>query len=253
MRNRLSTLLLVLAAFALSPRPALTQPPRGVLLGGPSEGDVRLKDNAGHWMLVEGIPVAHGNVDDRSVRVAVIDSGVALDHPQLKGLITGTKDFTGEGIEDRIGHGTVVTILLRAAEQSAPAEPHLPPSSILVAKVASADGGIKKSSVIAAIKWAVAQKARIVNLSLGFPANSGNYTDLCRAIRAQKDVLFVAASGNEGKSGRFYPAVCGSPNLISVGTPDDYSGKADIYANGNVRLLPEQPQSVPPSDHEQSR
>ncbi|MBW2341024.1 MAG: S8 family serine peptidase [Deltaproteobacteria bacterium] len=42
----------------------------------------------------------------KGVKVAVLDTGVDLDHPDLKTAIIGTRDFTGDGVEDKNGHGT---------------------------------------------------------------------------------------------------------------------------------------------------
>jgi len=141
---------LALAAVLAAGAPAgLTQPGPGRLLGGPAEGDIQLKDGAGHWMLMRGIPVDHAGIDGRSTRVAVIDSGVAADHPQLAGLVSVAKDFTGEGAEDKVGHGTVMAITLRAAGASMGMA--APSPEIVSAKVAGADGTIRKQAVIAAI------------------------------------------------------------------------------------------------------
>lgn len=213
--------------------------PRSAGASGPREGDIKLQDEHGHWYVVSGISVNPPPFTNRSTTVAVIDSGVIADHPQLKGLIAEQQDFMGEGPEDRIGHGTVVAILVRLPTASVPPElRHLPPPRFIIAKVANADGSIVKQQLISAIEWAAQQGARVVNLSLGFREGTDDYSDLCYVIARHPDVLFVAAAGNLGPTVKVYPAACDARNLMSVGTNDDWSGRSDIRAPGKVMLVP---------------
>jgi subtilisin family serine protease len=210
---------------------------------GPKEGDIQLKDAQGRWYIVQGIPVDPPLPTKQSVTVGVIDSGVLADHPQLKGLIAEQQDFTGEGNADRIGHGTVVTILVRAPAGQAPTG--TPSPRFLEAKVANADGSIDKNAVILAIQWAVQHGAKIVNLSLGFREGTDDYSGVCDIIRRSPDALFVAAAGNFGPTVKVYPAACVAENLISVaatrkdGKMATYSGRGDIAAPGDAILVPQ--------------
>ncbi len=219
--------------------------PAGTGASGPQEGDIRLRDERGNWHVVQGIPLYPPPYTDRSTTIAVIDSGILADHPQIRGLIAEQEDFTGEGPEDRIGHGTIVAILALQARSAAPPEfQNLPSPRILVAKVAGADGTVDKHAVISAIDWAASRGAGVVNLSLGFIEGTDDYSDLCSAIAKHPEVLFVAAAGNYGPDVRVYPAACaqgGAANIISVGTTNDWSGKGDIQAPGTVILKPLEP------------
>jgi len=197
----------------------------------PKEGDIKLKDERGNWMIVEGVSIDHLPLSKNSVTAAILDSGVAADHPQLKGLIAEQKDFTGEGIEDRIGHGTIVTIRVRAGASDTPIR-------FIIGKVARADGTISKEDLIAAINWAAQRGARVVNMSLGFREDAVDYSELCFIIAKNSQIVFVAAAGNFGPTVRVYPAACHISNLIAVATPDDWSGRGDIIAPGTVKLVP---------------
>jgi len=209
--------------------PSISSP--GVLLGGPKEGDIKLKDASGRWIGVRGIPLPTSAPAANSVRIAIVDSGVAMDHPQLRGRILAVRDFTGEGIDDRIGHGTIISILTRAPER-----PGVPPPWLLIAKVAKSDGSIDPLRVIAAIKWSIRNKVSIVNLSLGFESGTGDFSKLCGTIASASSVVFVAAAGNSGSAVRYYPAVCKTANIVSVGTPDSWSGSGDIVTSGDTVL-----------------
>jgi subtilisin family serine protease len=160
---------------------------------GPKEGDIKLRDNNGHWYLVEGIPTNPKPYTAQSVTVAVIDSGVTPEHPQIKGLIAEQKDFTGEGLIDRIGHGTLVTIIMQAplAQLSKTDQANLPNSRIIQAKVANADGTIDKNAVIYAIQWAAGEGARLVNMSLGFREGTDDYSGLCDIIAKYPQIMFI--------------------------------------------------------------
>ncbi|MBT2187275.1 subtilisin-like serine protease QhpE [Sphingobium nicotianae] len=103
----------------------------------------------------------------RGVRVAVVDSGVHPDHPHIDAsridagvtiLADGTIEAGADATLDRLGHGTAVTA---AIQEKAPDATCLP--------VRVFRDGLKTSAaaLVTAIRWAVAQEAEIVNLSLG--------------------------------------------------------------------------------------
>lgn len=228
-------------------------PGKGVLfgsvagdVGSPREGDVKWRDAAGRWYTVQGIPASSRSFTSTSPTVAVIDSGILADQPQIKSLIADTQDFTGEGMTDRIGHGTLVSIILLAPFAALPPDKQAaqPLPRIIEAKVANADGSIRKADLIAAIQWAAQHGAEIVNLSLGFREGTDDYSDLCYVIQKLPDVLFVAAAGNFGPSVKVFPASCQSDNVLSVGAanPDGsiarYSGTGQVVAPGTVILVP---------------
>jgi subtilisin family serine protease len=242
-------LLSALTVLGLAKVAAADPLPLGVLMDGPKEGSVSLVDNKGNWIGVDGIPVAHKSIEERSVTVAIIDSGILVDHPQLKGLVTLTQDFTGEGIRDRIGHGTVVAILAARSPELMPniKKDDIVVPRLIVAKVAFANGIIFKSNVVLAIDWAAKHGAKIVNMSLGFKEGTDDYSDLCAEIAKHPQILFIAAAGNFGPDVRVYPANCKLENIVPVAAGKmnngkwvlkDYSGKGQVIANDVVYLTP---------------
>jgi subtilisin family serine protease len=214
----------------------------GNLSGGPREGDIKFKDGSGHWYIVQGVPINPAPPDENAVTVGIIDSGVLPDHPQLKGLIAEQRDFTGEGNLDLIGHGTLITILVR--KPAADLRMTNSPFRFVVAKVANVDGSINKDAVVTAIQWVVQRGAKVVNLSLGFREGSGDYSEICEIIRRSSETFFSAAAGNFGPTVRVFPAACRSQNLLSVAATDEsgqiakYSGRGDIAASGIAILVP---------------
>jgi hypothetical protein len=140
-----------------------------------------------------------------AVRVAVIDSGVDQSHPELKGRIWAAKSFVGGSVNDTMGHGTFVAGEIAAiADNGVGIAGLAPPSRLIVAKVVRDDGTIPPKAEAKAIRWAVNQGARVINLSLGSlrdpadPSQDGYSYPERRAIdfAVRRGALVVAAAGN---------------------------------------------------------
>ncbi len=144
------------------------------------------------------------------VRVAVIDSGVDGTHPELQGRIAASKSFVpGPATVDTQGHGTFVAGLIAAQTNDGIGIAGLaPPAELLVAKVVGPQRSIPVEAEARAIRWAVANGARIINMSLGGlrdPSNPGRdtYSKLeadAVAYAVSKGVLVVAAVGNSDQA-----------------------------------------------------
>lgn len=102
------------------------------------------------------------------VRVAVIDSGIDLGHPDFRGRIAAARSFVGGSAQDTDGHGTFVAgvIAARLDDQVGIAGMAFP-AQLLVAKVVGADGTISPESEARAIRWAIGSGARVINMSIG--------------------------------------------------------------------------------------
>ena len=74
------------------------------------------------------------------VRVAILDTGVDRDHPDLEGAIVATKDFTGQGIRDVNGHGTHCAGIIGARANSIGFIGVAPEASLMIGKVLADDG-----------------------------------------------------------------------------------------------------------------
>jgi subtilisin family serine protease len=140
-----------------------------------------------------------------AVRVAVIDSGIELNHPELKGRIVAWRSFVGGSVADTRGHGTFVAGEIAAiADNNTGIAGIAPPARLIVAKVVRADGTIPPRAEARAIRWAVRSGARVINLSFGSirdpadPSRDGFSYPERRAIQVavRRGVVVVAAVGN---------------------------------------------------------
>ncbi|MGH8895146.1 MAG: S8 family serine peptidase, partial [Actinomycetes bacterium] len=166
---------------------------------------------------------AHGAPD---VRIAVVDSGVDVRHPDLAGKVAGTFNAITRGtdVRDLVGHGTGVASVAAAATGNGVGMSGAGyDSTILAAKVADRTGRIFTDDLAAGIVWAVDSGADVINLSLGGPTSDRLERDAI-AYAQRAGVLVVAAAGNSGTRSKQFPAA--HPEVLAVGATS---------ANGSVR------------------
>jgi subtilisin family serine protease len=154
-----------------------------------------------------GAPAAwQSGLDGTGVTVAVLDSGIDADHPDLAGRVVAAENFT-EGAEDGrdlVGHGTHVasTIAGSGAASGGRYRGVAPEARLLDGKVC-VRRGCPDSAVLAGMQWAAERGAAVVNMSLGGTDTPG--LDLLeRAVQDLTErygVLFVIAAGNDGEAG----------------------------------------------------
>jgi hypothetical protein len=153
----------------------------------------------GAWALTRG---------RAEIVVAVVDSGVDVGHPDLKGrLIPGIDVGSGDkDPSDENGHGTHVTGIIVAASGNGIGISGVAPRAVVMpVKVANDAGNIWDTAVAEGITWAVARGARVVNLSLGGTKASAAVNAAIDAARA-KGAVVVAAAGNGGLAAVSQPA-----------------------------------------------
>lgn len=180
-----------------------------------------------YWLAESGITKAWEVSKGANVKIAVIDSGVDGNHPDLAGVLAGGADMSGAGSPDgRLGigakpeHGTLVaTLLAGRGHQPASAKPSpsasakpasSPPDGIVgVAPEAqllsvstwlgsdNPGGKTDQEQIPEAVRWAVDNGARVINISLGSTSPQWPQSwDAAFLYAEQKDVVIVAAAGN---------------------------------------------------------
>jgi subtilisin len=158
-------------------------------------------DNQYPW----GILKVRGGAGGAGVDVAVLDTGVMTDHPDLARRVADCKDFTKgpkvkSGCADGNGHGTHVagTILADGGPGGLGIFGVAPQARLLAYKVCSDAGLCWTDDIAAAIDYAAANGAEIISMSLGGDIQSGYIRD---AIDRNPGVLYVAAAGNDRRDG----------------------------------------------------
>lgn len=201
--------------------------------------------------------------EGENVLVAIIDSGIDTNHPQLKnqlytnprevlngldddgnGLIDDVHGYdfsngTGD-LTDDVGHGTHVAGIIAADVSQGSVQGVAPKAKIIIYDFLSAAGDGSAYDAIAAIQAAGKSGARVINASWGGPACSRSL-ELAIGELAKKNVLFVAAAGNDSENIDqlpSYPASYNFPHQITVGamTYDEYTAGFSNYGD-SVHLV----------------
>ncbi|MDQ4129115.1 MAG: S8 family serine peptidase [Actinomycetota bacterium] len=185
------------------------------------------------------LPEAHGVSRGAGVVVAVIDTGVQLDHEELADRLTTARyDFVdedqapwdlGNSIDDdrdgasdeMVGHGTHVAGIVALAA---------PEARIMAVRALDSEGRGTTFGIAKAIRFSVSNGADVVNLSLG----SSQESDLLEDLIGDDDddamgkTVFVAAAGNDGNTASQYPAA--EDGAVAVTSVDQAKKKSD-FAN----------------------
>jgi subtilisin family serine protease len=177
------------------------------------------------------------------IKVAVLDTGFDLNHPDFAGRLIVTQSFVpGESVQDGHGHGTHCI-----GVACGPKTPSILPrygvafgASIFAGKVLSNQGSGADGGILDGINWAVAQGCQVISMSLGAAAQPGQpFSGVFETVAqraAQRGTIIVAAAGNDSRRPLqiqpvSHPANC--PSIVAVGALDISSNVAP-FSNGGV-------------------
>jgi type VII secretion-associated serine protease mycosin len=176
------------------------------------------------------------------VVVAVLDSGVDAEHPDLAGRVLPGRDYVDgstDGRVDPVGHGTTVASLVAGGGD--PATGLAPDARILPVRVLDEQNRYQSASTVAeGVVWAVDHGAQVINLSLGGSRESDSLGEALAYAMAH-DVVLIACTGNAtgDSSGVWYPAR--EPGVVAVtgltfsggtpvGWPESLTGPETVLA-----------------------
>lgn len=166
----------------------------------------------------------------KGIRIAVLDTGLDLSHPDFAGRAIVSRSFVeGQAVQDGNGHGTHC-----AGIAAGPAAPDLQPrygvageAELYVGKVLGDEGSGGDGGILEGIDWAVEHGCHIVSMSLGSPVAPGQghsavFEEVARRALAA-GTLIVAAAGNESRRPESvapvgHPANC--PSILAVAAVD---------------------------------
>ena len=184
------------------------------------------------WPLrVMNVPQAWGTATGEGVVVATIDSGVDRTVPDLAGrlLPSAYVDPATGGIvtgnrPDEVGHGTHVAGIIVGNNDGRGVTGVAPGAKLLAVNIQTSVE-VTTTQVASAITYATAKGARVINLSLGFldiATTAQTIRPICAAVKAavSKNVVVVAAAGNDGTGANTPQAPASCPGTISVVAAD---------------------------------
>ncbi|RIQ20721.1 S8 family serine peptidase [Jiangella rhizosphaerae] len=178
--------------------------------------------------------------DGTGSTVAVLDTGIDAEHPDLADAVVAAENFTtSPDVTDHDGHGTHVasTVLGSGAASGGSHRGVAPGADLLVGKVLGDDGFGELSWIIAGMEWAVAQGADVVNMSLGnteLGACDDPMAQAVDALSAASDTLFVIAAGNLGGPAETVTSPGCAASALTVAAVDLTDATASFSGRGPV-------------------
>lgn len=178
----------------------------------------------------------------RGVRVAILDTGIDVQHPDFVGRPIVSQSFVaGASVDDSNGHGTYC-----AGVACGPASPAQPPrygiagdADLYVGKVVGDDGSGTDGNILAGIDWSVRNGCTVVSLSVGTPVAAGEpfsaiYEQVAQRALAAGTII-VAAAGNDSLRPDViapvdHPANC--PSILAIAAIDAYLRVAPFSCGG---------------------
>ncbi|WP_199616819.1 S8 family peptidase [Paenibacillus alkalitolerans] len=186
-----------------------------------------------HYLQQIHAPEAWGRLRGRTLKpvtVAVVDTGVDLEHPDLKERIVAGKNIVNPSKppKDDNGHGTAVAGVIAAVSGNGQGIAGIAPNvRIMPVKSIESDGQGEEENLGEGIRYAVDNGADIVVLSSGLNVYSTYLLEIV-SYAEKKGVLLVAAAGNEGKPVK-YPAAYRT--VLAVGgasTMNEYKASSNF-------------------------
>lgn len=158
--------------------------------------------------------------DGKGIKIAVIDTGVDYNHPDLLGLgpngkVIGGFDFieNDDTPQDTNGHGTEVAGIISA---NGKIKGIAPEAKILAYRVSDTGDAVSSDLIVKAIQKAIEDDADIINLSLGVNRTNDKIEDAIN-YAVERGVVVVAAAGNSGPDLRTIGSPGKDPHAITVG------------------------------------
>ncbi|MFE9933825.1 S8 family serine peptidase [Streptomyces sp. NPDC005533] len=179
--------------------------------------------------------------DGKGAKVAVLDTGTDLEHPDLKGRVGASRNFTDSDTDaDRQGHGThtLSTVGGSGAESGGAKKGVAPGAELLSGKVLDDAGYGLDSWIIAGMEWAVESKADVVSMSLGDPSRTACDDPLAEAAErlSRQGPLFVIAAGNAGPGNNTVSSPGCAASVLTVGAVDRDDTTATFSSRGPAGL-----------------
>jgi subtilisin len=201
-------------------------------------GDQIFVDNA-TWGLAK-CKVPSCQKGGSGIKVAILDTGLDIDHPDFAGRSITTETFVGQPVQDLHGHGTHTTGSACALTESSDMAKRYGIAyecQIVIGKVLNNSGRGVDGDVLNGIQWAISEGCQVINMSLSAPTPVSTAYTTAGSEAISNGCLIIAAAGNSNGPTE---SPANSPNIMSVAalsqtlTPASFSchDKIDIAAPG---------------------
>jgi subtilisin family serine protease len=177
----------------------------------------RQGDSAQYIVAKLGLVEAHGIATGKNVKIAVIDSGIDGQHPDLAGVIAATYDALPSSDQTPHPHGTGMAGAIGSHQRLLGVAPGARILGIRAFGVSDSGAQGTSMNIVKGLEWAIAQGAQVINMSFAGPRDP----ILEQAIKGLKDkgIILIAAAGNAGpKSPPLFPGA--DANVIAVSATD---------------------------------
>jgi subtilisin family serine protease len=194
---------------------------------------------------VEATGAAASRYDGSGIKIAILDTGIDLGHPDFAGRTIVTETFVGgPDAADVRGHGTHCAGTAASGHSGGGNLPRYgvaPRADLYVGKVLSDSGAGREVDIIAGIEWALGHGCEVISMSLTRPTAPGEaadpmYEDIAKRALAAGS-LIVAAAGNESDRRFNYVAPVGapanSPSVLAVAAIGSDGGIASFSCGGS--------------------
>ena len=172
------------------------------------------------------------------IRVAVLDTGMDLGHPDFAGRSIAQATFVGQPVQDLNGHGTHCIGTSTGPKAPAGVTPRYGigyKASIFAGKVLSNSGSGSQAGVLAGMNWAIANRCQVISMSLGSPSPVHPAYTAAGQAALNNGSLIVAAAGNNG-SGAPTGSPANSPTIMAVASLDQNLAPSIFSCSGKIEI-----------------
>lgn len=190
------------------------------------------------WGIVKiEVPPVWDTTKASGVKVAIIDTGIDYNHPNLRGRYLGGYNFVDLNNDpyDDHGHGTHVAGIVAAEVYDSEFQGAAPEAMLYAIKVLAADGSGYISDLVDGVDWAMNQGVQVMNFSLGTTYNS-EVLEAKLADAQSRGIVLVGAAGNTNGGSLLYPAAYSS--VIAVSATDSNDNWASFSSVGAELAAP---------------
>lgn len=189
--------------------------------------------SAYHLPLI-GAPAAWDTTQGAGITIAILDSGVDGNHPDLAGaMVPGYNFYNGNtDTSDANGHGTAVAGVAAAMNNAVGVSSIAGQAKIMPVRIADANAYAYYSTIAQGVTWAADRGARIANASYGGVAGSSTIINAANYLKGKGGLLFVSA-GNNGRDEGIVP----TDSMVVVSATNQWDSRTSWSSFGSFVTL----------------